>query len=77
MLLKLSDPVSECLRRAEECRRRSKIAMGAASIEHFLKMEQRWLLLAESRQFAERLERFISAQPRRARQASVRLDIQQ
>jgi len=34
MLLKLSDPVSECLRRAEECRRRAKIAMDAASIPY-------------------------------------------
>ena len=67
MLLKLSDPVSECLRRAEESRRRAKIAMDGASIEHFLKMEQRWLLFAQSRQFAERLERFIRARPRRAK----------
>ena len=56
MLLKLSDPVTECLRRAEDCRRRSRIAMEATSIEHFLKMEQRWLFVAGSRQFAELLE---------------------
>jgi hypothetical protein len=66
MLLKLTDPVSECLRRAEECRRRAKTAMGAASIEHHLKMEQRWLFLASSRQFAERIGRFIAAQTRRS-----------
>lgn len=64
MLLKLSDPVSECLRRAEECRRRAKIAFDAASIEHYLKMEQRWLFLAGSQQFAERIARFTAAHTR-------------
>jgi len=58
MLLKLSDPISECLRRAEECRRHARTALDAHSIEHFLKMEERWLFLAGSRQFAERLARF-------------------
>jgi hypothetical protein len=33
MLLKLSDPVAECLRRAEECGRLSKTAIDAASID--------------------------------------------
>jgi hypothetical protein len=28
-------------------------------------MEERWLFLAHSRQFAERLERFLGARPRR------------
>lgn len=68
MLSKLSDPANECLRRAEECRRRARIAMDAASIEQFLKMEQRWLRLAQSQQFAERVARFIRVQPRRASQ---------
>jgi hypothetical protein len=68
MLLTVSDPASECLRRAEECRRRAKTAMDAASIEHFLKMEQRWLLLAASHKFVDRVERFIRAQPRKTKQ---------
>jgi hypothetical protein len=58
MLLKLSDPVAECLRRAEECGRLSKTAIDAASIDHFLKMEQRWLFLSRSHQFNERVNRF-------------------
>jgi hypothetical protein len=65
MLARLSDPVSECLRRAEECRRRARTATHAHWIEHYLKMEERWLFLAHSRQFAERLERFLGARPRR------------
>jgi hypothetical protein len=54
-------PSQRCLRRAEECRRRARLAMDAQSIEHHLKMEQRWLFLAQSRQFAERIHRFIRA----------------
>jgi hypothetical protein len=64
MLLKLSDAVSECLRRAEECGRHARTSYDAASIAHYLKMEQRWLFLASSRQFAERMYRFISNQTR-------------
>jgi hypothetical protein len=65
MLFKLSDAVSECLRRAEECSRRARTAVNASAIEHYLKMEQRWLFLAQSRQFAERIARFISDRPRK------------
>jgi hypothetical protein len=68
MLYKQSDPVSECLRRAEDCARRARMAIDARSIEHYLKMEQRWLFLAQSRQFAERVERFLRSQPRREKQ---------
>ena len=68
MLLKLSAPVSECLRRAEECRPRARTAMDAASIEHFLRVEQRWLFLAQNKQFAERVQRFIRAHPQRAKE---------
>jgi hypothetical protein len=63
MLLALSKPVAECVRRAEECGRRARTAIDASSIEHHLKMEQRWLLLARSHQFAERVERFIATRP--------------
>jgi hypothetical protein len=65
MLLKVSDPVSECLRRAEECGRRARTALNASSISHYLKMEQRWLFLAHSREFAERVARFIATRPPR------------
>jgi hypothetical protein len=61
MLLKLSDPVGECLRRAEECRRRARISPDAPSIMNYLRMEQRWLFLARSREFEERLSRFIGS----------------
>jgi hypothetical protein len=69
MLAKLSDPISECLRGAEECGRLAKAALAAESIEHFLKMEQRWLFLARSPELSERLNRFTRAKAGFARDA--------
>ena len=66
MLLKISDLVSECLRRAEECRRLARIAVNATLIERFLKLEERWLRLAQSRQFIERGARFLGSERRAA-----------
>ena len=65
MLLKLSDAIAECLRRAEECGRRARTAVDASSIKHHLTMEQRWLFLARSRRFAERIARLIGERPRK------------
>ena len=70
MLQNLSEQIRECLRRAEECKRLSKTALGAPSIESYLEMEQRWLNLARSYEFAERLSRF--TEPSRKRDCSKR-----
>ena len=59
MLPKLSDPASECRRRAEESGRRA-CAIHAASIKHYLEMEQRWFFLARGREYG----RFIASRPR-------------
>ena len=58
MLQNLSKEISECLRLAEECKRLSKTALTASAIKDYLEMEQRWLTLAHSYEFAERLSRF-------------------
>jgi hypothetical protein len=63
MMPKLSDPVSECRRRAEESGRRA-CAIDAASIKQCLEMEQRWFFLARGREYAERVGRFIASRPR-------------
>ena len=55
MLQNLSEEIRECLRRAEECRRLSKTALSASAIQDYLDMEQRWLALARSYEFSERL----------------------
>ena len=42
----------------EECKRRAKTALTADAIKDYLDMEQRWLNLARSYEFAERLSAF-------------------
>jgi hypothetical protein len=61
MLQNLSEEIRECLRRAEECRRLSKTALSTSAIQDYLDMEQRWLALAHSYGFAERLSSFTEA----------------
>ena len=58
MLQNLSEQIRECLRRAEECKRLSKTALSTSAIKDYLDMEQRWLNLARSYEFAERLSDF-------------------
>jgi hypothetical protein len=59
MLQNLSEEIRECLSRAEECKRLSKTALTPAAIKDYVDMEQRWLALARSYEFAERLSRFV------------------
>ena len=49
-------------RRAEECTRLAKTAVTAGAINDYLEMEQRWLALARSYEFAERLSNFTAVQ---------------
>jgi hypothetical protein len=67
MLQNLSEEIRECLRNAEECRRLSKIALSASAIEDYLEMELRWLQLARSYEFTERLSTFVKPFRRKAR----------
>jgi hypothetical protein len=59
MLQNLSEEIRECLRHAEECKRLSKTALTAFATSDYLEMEQRWLALARSYEFAERLSSFM------------------
>ena len=65
MLQNLSEEVRECLCRAEECKRLSKTALTPFAIKDYLEMEQRWLTLAHSYEFAERLSRFTALSRKR------------
>jgi hypothetical protein len=58
MLQNLSEEIRECLLRAEECKRLSKTALTLSAIKDSLDMEQRWLNLARSYEFTERVSRF-------------------
>jgi hypothetical protein len=54
----LSEPVRDCLRRAEDCAYSAKIEPDPFLARDYLAMERRWLSLARSYQFAEQLEFF-------------------
>ena len=55
MLLKLTTDIAECYRRAAECRERAESAPSESAKRAFLDLERRWLSLADSYEFAERL----------------------
>ena len=55
MLPNETEEVRECLRRAEECSRQAKAQFDAKFRQAFLDLEQRWLRLARSYEFSERL----------------------
>ena len=57
MLQTLSEEIRECLRNAEECKENSRTALSASAIHEYLEMEGRWLALARSYEFTERLSR--------------------
>ena len=59
MLHNLSDQVRECMRQAEECGQRAKFESSPIAKLDFLEMEGRWLQLATSYLFLERLTSFV------------------
>jgi hypothetical protein len=65
MLLKLSGEIAECYRHATEARERARIAGNEATKQDFLDVERRWLSLAHSYEFAERLSNFTNEVKRR------------
>jgi len=56
LLQNLSEEIRECLRRA--CKRLAEAALTEAAKTDYLDVEQRWLSLARSYEFTERLSRF-------------------
>jgi hypothetical protein len=64
MLNKLSGEIVECYQHAEGCARRAESEPDPGLRQDFLDMERRWLFLARSYEFTERLERLL---PRRKR----------
>ena len=58
MLNNLSEQVRECLRHAEDCARQAAAQTNGKMKEDFLDLERRWLSLARSYQFTERLDDF-------------------
>jgi hypothetical protein len=58
LLESLSDRVRLCYERAAEAKHRAEETTDLTSKADFLKIEQRWLLLARSYQFGESLDDF-------------------
>jgi hypothetical protein len=61
-----SEQVRECLQHAEDCARRAAAQTCPKTKEDFLDLERRWLALARSYEFTERLEDFCGATKRNA-----------
>ena len=58
MLQKLSSEIRECYEHAMEARRKADAATHPNTKQDFADMERRWLSLARSYEFAERVSRF-------------------
>jgi hypothetical protein len=58
MLQNISKDICECYRRADECRELAGTTTRQSTKADYLGMEQRWLALARSYEFAERLSGF-------------------
>jgi hypothetical protein len=65
VLNNLSEGIRECLQHAEDCARKAATQTDPALRDDFLRLEKRWLDLARSMEFAERLSNFTknSAKP--------------
>ena len=74
MLENVSEHVRECLRRAEESAGRAKRESNPDIQRDFLEMEGRWLKLALSYQFLERLGSFTSYNNQKRTELSRRLE---
>lgn len=64
MLQNLSVQIRECLGHAEDCAHQAKSEADPQLRQDFLDLEQRWLKLARSYEFADRLEAFANSAKR-------------
>lgn len=66
MLNNLSKQIRECLEHADACARKAADLTDLKLKEDFLDMERRWLALAQSYEFTQRLDDFSKEAKRRA-----------
>jgi hypothetical protein len=67
MLNNLSEQIRECLQHAEDCARKAAAQTDPKLKEDFLDMERRWLFLARSYEFTERISDFSAETKRQAK----------
>jgi len=65
MLIKVSEEIAECYRRAEQARQAAKDTSDQSLKSDFFDLERRWLFLARSYEFTERLQHFTKSKPHR------------
>jgi hypothetical protein len=66
VLNNLSEQVRECLQHADDCARQAAAQTCAKLKEDFLDLERRWLSLARSYEFSDRLDDFCGETKRKA-----------
>src|SRR5262249_47753541 len=66
VLNSLSEQVRECLQHADDCARQAGAQTCPKRKEDFLDLERRWLGLAHSYEFSERLDDFCRTSKRKA-----------
>jgi hypothetical protein len=64
VLNNLSEQIRDCLQHAEDCARKAAVQTDPRLREDFLRLEKRWLDLARSMEFAERLNSFTENSPK-------------
>ena len=64
MLNNLSGEIRECLEYAEDCARKAAAQADPTLKADFLDLERRWLVLARSYDFTERLNSFTKNSPK-------------
>jgi hypothetical protein len=67
VLRKLTEEIAECYRPAAEAKARAEQAHDPGLKQDFLDMERRWISLAHSYEFTERLSDFTGETKRRAK----------
>lgn len=67
MLNNISQQIRECLQHAEDCARQAAAQSCPKLKADFLDMERRWLFLARSYEFTERVSDFSGEANRRAK----------
>jgi hypothetical protein len=70
MLNNLSEQIRECLRHAEDCARLAAAQTCPQLKDDFLDMERRWMFLARSYEFTERVSDFSTETKRQAKRRS-------
>jgi hypothetical protein len=70
VLNRLSEQVRACLQHAEDCARQAAAQTCPKRKEDFLDLERRWLALARSCEFSDRLDDFCGKAKRRSQDLS-------